>query len=265
MLLRHAAIAATLLLASSGASFAADYAPPADDGIDFIFEFGAGARLEPAYEGADEFTVTPFPIFDVEYLAIPGLFDLGSRDGQGIGFHFGPAFNYIEKRDSGAYDDLNGLGDVNASYQIGLGAGYEWEWAEIWGEARYSFGGAEGFAGEFGANLILRPSEEMRFKIGPFASLADNSYTEDYFSVSAFESANSGGKFDQFDADGGFKSFGVSAETRWEFSPDWFATLDASYARLVGDAASSPITEEGSKDQFTVGLGLSRRFSADLF
>ncbi|CAN5139501.1 MipA/OmpV family protein [soil metagenome] len=263
MFLRKITIAAGFVLATSSVAFSADYSVPAEDGTDFIFELGVGGRLEPEYEGSDEYTVTPFPIFDVEYLNLPGLFALGSPNADGTGFHFGPAVNVVGKRDAGDFHDLDGLDDVDATYELGLRAGYEWQWAEIWGELRYGLGGAEGFVGGFGANLILRPSEDLRFKIGPFATLADDNYTGDYFSVSAAESAKSG--LQQFDADGGFKSVGVWAETRWEFSPDWFATVDASYSRLVGDAGDSPITDAGSEDQFTVGLGLSKRFAVDLF
>ena len=263
MRLRHLLIAATFAVTTASGAFAADYAPPAEDGIDFIFELGVGGRLEPEYEGSDEYTVTPFPIFDVDYLSIPGLFDLGSPEADGTGFHFGPAVNITSKRNSGDFSALDGIGDVETTYELGLRAGYEWQWVEVWGEARYGFGGAEGFVGGFGANLILRPSEDLRFKVGPFATLADDGYTGDYFNVSAVEAAASG--LDEYDADGGFKSVGVWAETRWEFTPDWFATVEGSYSRLVGDAGDSPITDEGSEDQFTIGLGLSKRFAVDLF
>ena len=35
--------------------------------------------------------------------------------------------------------------------------------------------------------------------------------------------------------------------------------------RLVGDAKDSPIVEAGSKDQYSFTLGISKRFSLDLF
>ncbi|MEW9837745.1 MipA/OmpV family protein, partial [Mesorhizobium marinum] len=35
--------------------------------------------------------------------------------------------------------------------------------------------------------------------------------------------------------------------------------------RFIGDAAESPIVEAGSKDQFSIGGGLTYRFSFDLF
>ena len=37
------------------------------------------------------------------------------------------------------------------------------------------------------------------------------------------------------------------------------------YDRLVGDAADSPIAEAGSKDQFSIGVGVSYRFAFDVF
>ena len=61
------------------------------------------------------------------------------------------------------------------------------------------------------------------------------------------------------------KSVGVAASARYEFRPDWFLNADASYSRFVGDAKDSPIVAVGDENQYTFGLGLSKRFTLDLF
>ncbi|MBN9058734.1 MAG: MipA/OmpV family protein, partial [Rhizobiales bacterium] len=69
-----------------------------------------------------------------------------------------------------------------------------------------------------------------------------------------------------YDAGGGIYSVGLKASARYEFKPDWFLNADAGYDRFVGDAKDSPIVATaGSENQFTVGLGISKRFSVDLF
>jgi MipA family protein len=260
-------VLASLLALQPGMSSAAD--PTVIDEpvataseIDLIIELGFGGRVQPDYEGSDNYGVSPFPVISLGYLNIPGLFEIGSQSPQGGGLSIGPSFGYISKRDAGDDDDLD---DVDATYEAGIRVGYEWTNAEIWGEARYAFGGAEGIVGELGANAIARPYEKLQLKAGPFATFASGNYMDSYFGVSQQESINTGLRLDAYDPEGGFKSVGLQTSARYEFHPDWFFNADASYSRLVGDASDSPIVEQGSENQFTFGLSISKRFSVDLF
>lgn len=274
MHLRFAASALAILLATALPAGAADvYAPydpnPAEPApaaydygdTDFVFELGLGGAYQPDYLGSDDYEGSLYPIFSVEYLNLPGLGSFGGRDGRG--FSIGPSFKYIGERDGG---DLFGLDKVDDTYEIGLKASYTWDYAEVYGAVRYAFGGAEGVTGDIGANLIVRPTDRIELKAGPTASLASSDYMGDYFSVSPEEFLRSGGRFDVYEADGGFQSVGVKASARYEVITDWFVTADASWERLVGDAGDSPVvTKAGDDDQFYFGLGLSKRFSLDLF
>lgn len=266
-----AAIALLAILASSN-SCAADPGDPGsvttpvgDPGIDLVIELGIGGAIEPEYEGSDEISVLPSPIVDFGYLNFLDLFDFGSLEPEEPGFSFSPAFNLTGERKASDFDDLDGLDDVDATYEVGIGIGYEWTSAEVFGEWRYAFGGAEGFLGEFGAKAIVRPMQNLELKAGPFATLASEDYTDTYFGITPEEAANTGFRLEAYDPEAGFKSVGVTGEARYEFRPDWFLNVEASYSRLIGDAGDSPIVDAGSADQFTFGLGLSKRFSLDLF
>ncbi|WP_062229187.1 MipA/OmpV family protein [Aureimonas frigidaquae] len=237
-------------------------------GADIVLELGVGPLVRPAYEGADTYEIVPSPVIRLHYLNIPGLVEFGG--GLDTGLSIGPSFGYVGERKASDYADLAGLRDLDATYELGLRLGYGWDFApaygaEVYGEARYAFGEAEGFVGEFGANAIYRPTEILTLKLGPTASLASSDYADTYFSVSPEESLATGGRLEAFEASGGFKSVGVNAETRLEFKPTWFLNGQAGYNRLVGDAADSPIAETGSRDQFFFGIGISKTFSLDLF
>lgn len=236
---------------------------------DLIVELGVGGRVRPRYLGADEYIVTPFPIISVDYLSIPGLFTVGGSDRVG-GLTFGPSFGLIGSRDAGDDSDLTGTRALDETYELGLRIGYEHALdpiygVEVYGALRGAFGEARGVTGDLGVDAIARPSDILELKLGPRATFASTDYVSTYFSVSPAESAASGGRLDAFSADGGFTSVGVDASARYEFRPNWFARAEASYERLVGDAADSPIAAVGSRDQFSVGIGLSRRFSFDIF
>ncbi|WP_152047704.1 MipA/OmpV family protein [Aureimonas psammosilenae] len=232
---------------------------------DLVIELGVGGRMMPEYAGAKDYQFSPYPIVSVDYLSLPGLFTFGSIDPQRGGFSIGPSFEFIDKRNAADYDELQGLRDVDATYEAGVKLGYEWDFAEVYGEFRYAFGGADGFVGDVGANLVARPSQEWQLKAGPTLSFASGKYMNALFGVSDSESIATGGRLDAYDADGGFKSAGVAASARYEFRPTWFLNADASWNRFIGDAEDSPIVKTGDENQYTVGLGISKRFSLDLF
>ncbi|WAP68706.1 MipA/OmpV family protein [Jiella pelagia] len=276
MALRFASVALATLLASTALASAADVSVPYDPAPaapqpasfdygedDFVFELGIKGVVDPEFLGSDDYRILPGAIFSVEYLNLPGLGSFGGPDG--LGFSIGPSFNVVGERNSDDHSELTGLDDVDTTYEAGIKVSYEWVNAEIYGSARYAFGGAEGFVGDAGANLISRPTETVTLKLGPTVSFASKDYMEDYFSVSPAESIASGGRFSAYDSGGGFKTVGVAASARYEFTPDWFLNADASWDRLVGDAGDSPIVEAGDKNQYSFSLGVSKRFSLDLF
>ena len=278
MTMRIAATALAILLGSSLAAIAADEVPTTYDpapaplapatvdysGADFVFELGVQGVVSPEYLGSDQYHVEPSAIFSVEYLNIPGLGSFGGPDG--LGFSIGPSFKYQSERDSSDYAGLRGLDDIDATYELGIKADYEWENFQVYGDVRYALGGGDGFVGDFGANLIARPFDRrLVLKLGPTVSLASSDYMDTYFGVSRRESINTGGRLAAYEPDGGFKSVGVAASAKYEIFTDYFINADAKYDRLVGDAEDSPVVKAGDANQYYFGLGVSHRFSLDLF
>jgi len=77
-----------------------------------------------------------------------------------------------------------------------------------------------------------------------------------FFGVDAGQSARSG--LPQFDAGGGWNSARFSAGAILRIDARWSASAFAAVARLQGDAADSPITEDRS--QVYAGVFLTYRF-----
>lgn len=268
----HLLLTAALGAVFGGPAHAADFdvyggAPaelaPIQPASDFVFILGFGVGAAPAYEGASDYKMTFKPIIDVERLRW-GWIDVGG-DERG-GFHFSPSVSYEGERVSGDHTVLNGLDNVDATYAVGARIGYEFVFsdaisAEAYGAARYAFGGAEGLIGEAGVDVTAKLSPQLEIVGGPVVNFASEDYMDTYFGVSGAESAATGGRLGAFDPSGGIKSVGIQLEARYEFIPDTFVSLNASYTSYVGDARESPIVKAGSENQFTVGLGLARRFS----
>ena len=275
---RIAASALTIVFAANLSALAADAAPITYDpapapmvpatvdyaGVDFVFELGVQGIVMPEYLGSEDYQISPSAIFSIEYVNLPGIGSFGGPDG--LGFSIGPSFKYQPERDSSDYPGLRGIDDIDATYELGIKADYEWENFQVSGDVRYALGGGDGFVGDFGASLIARPLDRrLVLKLGPTVSLASSDYMDTYFGVSARESFNTGGRLAAYSPDGGFKSVGVAASAKYEIFTDYFINADAKYDRLVGDAADSPIVKAGDENQYYFGLGVSHRFSLDLF
>ena len=231
------------------------------NGEDLVLELGAGARVLPAYEGADSFDIEAWPIIRPQFVRIPRLGTFGG--GSDGGFSFRPSFRFVDERDASDYSDLTGLGDVDWAFEAGATIGYRYGLLEGFATLRRGFGGHEGFVAELGLNAVLEPTPQLDLSLGPRLHLATDDYLDTYFGVSAAEAAASG--YPAFDPDGWLKGAGFEAEGRYALSRHWAIRGEAGYERLLGDAADSPITGAGSKNQFSAALGLTYTLGLDLF
>jgi outer membrane protein len=248
------AAAVTVAVPATTAQAADDYGASAPPGIEF--ELGAAANVAPRYEGASEMLVTPVPLIKINRLTLPNGFQIGGRDRGGLSVS--PSFNVRGARKSADTPALTGLSDVDLAIEFGAEISYEADYFRLHANLRRGFGGHEGWAGEAGADLIVRPMEGLRVSAGPRISYADNRYMDTYFSVPAGTAG-----FAAFNADGGIKSYGVGVGLRQDFDNSWAIIGEAGYDRLTGDAGSSPVTAVGSRDQFSVRLGVVRKFRFD--
>jgi outer membrane scaffolding protein for murein synthesis (MipA/OmpV family) len=220
---------------------------------------GAGVGASPEYFGSDdtEFGFTGTARFD--YLRLPGGLEFGSIAAPGLVTGFGPrgSVRYIPSRDGSG--ELEGLADIDQTLEIGLGFGYDAEYARAFADARYGFGGSSAWAGEVGADALFRPSDTVIVNFGPRAAWGSSNFMQTYFGVSEGESTASG--LDSYDPEGGFYAVGVEFGARYQFSPAWGVEGRATYDYLVGDAGDSPITGVGSRDQFGGRVLITRTIS----
>jgi outer membrane protein len=243
----------------------AEFVAPQMDRPDLVIELGLSGGAAPTYMGSSELGATVSPIIRIERLNIPGVIDIDKSRSQG-GFKFAPSIGVQAARTSADHPELTGLDDIDMTFELGGKVGYEFIFndalsAEVYGEARYAFGGAEGLVGDVGVDVTARLTPQLEVVGGVSAALSDEGYTDTYYGVSGAESAASGGAFDAFDPTGGVTSVGIKVAAKYEFIPDTFFNANAEYRKLVGSAADSPIVQAGRDDQFIFGVGISRRFS----
>lgn len=227
-------------------------------------ELGIGAAFSPKYEAADSYTVKPFPILAIGrfYLPVFGQVVDGEKK---TGVFLFPSFGFQGERKASDDSDLTGTKTVDWALELGVGAGFQTDHFRAFAQVRQGINGHTGQVGELGFDGIFYPVDRVEVSVGPRASLGSDEYMDTYFGVTSAEAAASGGQLTAYNPSGGFKSVGLSSRVSYDWSDTTRLHLQAGYDRLIGDAADSPIVDAGSKDQFNVGLGVSYKFSFDLF
>lgn len=261
----HAAAVAAAL-----AALVPGHAAGAEDGKERSWQamIGGGASLWPDYEGSDDYEPGAMPLLVVSYrdlvfLSGPSLgANLLTMRGPGPGnvLQAGPLVRYGFGRDEDDNDALRGLGDVDASVEIG-------------GFVRYGMGdlsaelkafkdvadGHDGILAELTLGYRRQLGQRWHASAELAATWADDNYMQTFFGITAAQAQASGLR--RFDAEAGFKDVGVSLGLNYAFTEHWFVGGRAGYTRLVGDAADSPLVDdEGSADQFNIGLMVGYRF-----
>ncbi|AKH98966.1 outer membrane protein V [Hoeflea sp. IMCC20628] len=242
------------MLPLMGAASAQDASAP---GIGF--ELGLGGVVAPSYEGSSRYMLSPYPIISFNYLRLGNGFSLGGGDGQGLSFK--PSFSYNGERNAVDEPALAGMNTVEAAVELGAGLKYTAGPISVFGALRYGVTGHNAVVGEIGADYAIKPNEALTLSLGPRLSFASSNYMNTYFGVTAAESVTSG--FTAYTASGGIKSAGIAASARYDFNENWAGEAGASWNRLVGDAADSPLIAAGSRDQYTANIGLIRKFQFD--
>lgn len=252
------ALAAILVATGAGSAAAQEGEKPRR-----IVRVALGPEIVPDHVGADGTKFAPYINVDMkregktfEFEAPDesfgfGLIDVGS-------FEFGPALNLESARRPSRFpvpvDKVSATFEAGAFAQVYLGESFR-----VRGELRKGLGGHDGWISHVSADFIARRGDDYVFSIGPRVSWADEDYQQAYFGVTPVMALASG--LPAFDADSGLRGVGGATSISYQFSEDWGIQAYGRYERLVEDAGRSPLIRTyGSRDQFSVGLGLSYTF-----
>ncbi|HYE48317.1 MAG TPA: MipA/OmpV family protein [Azospirillaceae bacterium] len=257
---------AALLLASIAAMPAVPMAaerdrPPASG--DWSLRVGVLAAVAPDYEGSDRYEAVPLPDIEITY---------GDRlflDRRGLGatlvatdsVRAGVALGYGKGRREKENSDLRGLGSVGdtatgtvfGAYRAGPLTVSLDVTGDVLGE------GSEGMTATLGASYAAELSDRLLLVAGPSLTWADGNHMRAFFGVSPEQARRS--RLPAYRAGAGLQKAGAGVQGIYRLSDQWSATALAGYARLLGDAADSPLVRrDGDRDQLAGGLGLSYRF-----
>ncbi len=230
-------------------------------GTGLVFTLRGGVATTPEYFGSDSYQVGPDLGFRLNRANV-GMLNFGGDDEENTyGWGLRGSFRYIGERNADDFSELEGLDDVDATLELGLGLGYSSRNFEAFADLRYGIGGHESLVGELGADLKVQPSDQLTLTAGPRMLIGSDDFASTYFGISPDEAAASNGAFDAYDANGGVVSAGVELGARYDLSGPWGVVGAVTYDRLIGDAADSPIVERGDRDQYGLRVGITRQIT----
>jgi outer membrane scaffolding protein for murein synthesis (MipA/OmpV family) len=224
---------------------------------DWRVALGAGALVEPLYEGSKRYQILPSAVIDIRYRDI-AFFSAGEGLGvnvfRGEDFRAGVAFDYDLGRDHHIQHRLTGLGNVEPAPEAKIFFEYFLKAVVLNLDLRQGIGGNDGLVGDVGiyVPVPVPPVDGLFVFTGPSVSLADDRYMEAYFGVTPAQAARS--DFAAFTAQGGFYRSGWGLTAIYRIGDHWVLEAEGAWEYLLGDAGSSPIVEERSEFESDVNV-----------
>lgn len=229
-----------------------------------------GGMMMPDFPGSKDYKYMPFVMarlaYSGYYIEVMGPRAKINVIPSGM-FEAGPMVSYDGGRDDGVENGrVKLLPKVKSTIEAGGFGKVNFKNLALEGDS-LSFGieFAKAFAGHKGYTFSLQTAYGMQFNRALFMSIDgkmsmnDKNYMNAYFGVDPVGAITTG--LPTYAASAGISKAELGLNARYAFTPNWGLTGRAAYGRLVGEAAKSPIVlQEGSKNQFSVGLGVLYRF-----
>lgn len=232
--------------------------PQAVETREIVIDLGMGAQVQPKFPTANRYEVVPYPLVGLRFLRLPVLGEVVTGRERALSIY--PSFGFIGERKSTDASYLVGTPDTDFAFELGAGVAYRTGPFRAFVQGRYGVTGHNGFVAEAGVDAVINPFDRLELRVGPRVSVADEEYMETYFGVDVATPF-----LDAYSPSAGVKDVGIAAEATYELTEKVRIHGRAGFFSYVGEALDSPITENGSSIEGTVGIGLTYRFGLDLF
>ncbi len=218
---------------------------------------GAYTATGPSYQGASRYGVAAMPSINMTY---DDKVFASTRDG--VGYHFiqnkdltmTAALGYDAGRRQNQSAKLRGLGNIDSAYTANLIAEHRIRsFSNSLAVSSDPFSqGAGGYKVKLSSYYNVPVNEKLTVGVGPSTTFASDEYMDSYFGVNDSQAQSSGYK--QYKASAGFENVAVNSRANYKLDKNTSLYGNASYIRLVGDAANSPISS--SDNDYFVGIGV---------
>lgn len=245
-----AALPAALLAAPAFAQQDFDAVRLSDSPSEFRARAGGALFSAPAYRGSDERRTVLLPVADFQWGS--GWFagtgnGVGYDFGRGTGLHWGVRGSIDWGRRESRSSALRGMGDIDAHPEAGVFLSTALDRGlpglQLHASLRAGAGGS-GLVGDLGVGWSFDLAPGVRLRASAAATLANSSYMQDFFGVTAAQSATSG--YAPYSASGGVRDVRAGGTLIWALDRRLAMAASLTASSLRGDAAQSPLTRDTS-------------------
>lgn len=223
---------------------------------------GLGPSLAPYYEGDDKIKVGVIPAISLRYrdlvevnnnevrlIAFNRLLNSDTNDASGGNLRVGPTISVDFGRDEDVSSDLTGLGNVGDSIELGAFVAYTQGPMRLRARARHDvISGHGGGSVRLDAGYTVFQAAPVALGVNVNSTWVTGKYMRSFFGVTPAQSAASG--LPVYNPGSGFKDVGAEISANYMFASQWALVANASYNRLLGSAADSPlVSQRGSANQ----------------
>jgi len=268
--LAHGRSGAAALAIALAAPLALAEDMPVDERAKSGYVIGLAVKSAPEYEGSDRYALKLRPLWAYRY----GRFKISTSGASAImGFAADPvgsgvsaellrtdrwklaaALRFDSGRQSGDSARLAGLPDIQRTLRGRFSVSYRLD--DEWGVGASVSQDLLGRGGgaEVGLNLGYRHwlSATTAVSAGAGLSFGDSRYMQTYYGITDAQSSASG--LAAYAPQAGLKNLGVGVGIMTALTPRWIAFANAGSSRLLGDAASSPLTYRATSASVYFGL-----------
>ncbi|HYS08443.1 MAG TPA: MipA/OmpV family protein [Myxococcales bacterium] len=236
-------------------------APQAPVIPDWSVTVGAGALAVPAYPGASSTRVLPLPYLDIRYR---DLFFLNPVAGVGINaistrrLQLGVSVLPDLGRSASSGDQLRGWGDVGAGANLRVFGRYTLGPISILADARRQLGAGNGTLVDGGVTRTFLLSRHLILIPTATLTWANARYMNAYFGVDGNQSAIAGSQgqaLPTYAPGAGLRDAALMLLAIVPLDDRWSVQSIVRAEVLLGDAASSPITQQRIQPMFGGFLG----------
>ena len=246
---------------------------------DFVI-VGAGAVAAPSYEGSDTLSVIPagglagrIGGIGISPRAAGIALDLVADADRKVGFALGPVARYRSNRSGNVRDPVVArLGKLKGVIEAGVNAGVGvkhvlngYDSLSVSVDMRWDVSGhGSGYIVSPGVSYLTPLSKAIVVGAAGTVNFVDRRYAEYNFGITPAGALASG--LPAYSARGGFKDWSIGAFAGYDLGGDFrdgglSIAAGATYSRLHGSAAESPITTlRGKRGQWLFGGGLAYAF-----
>ncbi len=225
---------------------------------------GVGPEYRPDYFGSDDYEWRADPEVYVKFRNFVFL----DNDGADIalfgfsGFSFGPSVRLVGDRDESDNPALNGLGDIDHTFEVGGFAATKFL-------DRFLFrakirkgvvGGHDGLSVDAAGTALLFRYGRVSTSVSANATWIGDSYADTYFSITPAQSLASG--LPVYDAGRGVRDVGGSFNAYINIMKRWSLNPYVSYRYIMPEFADTPFIEQfGDQNQYIAGFHVMREFN----